>query len=412
MDSDQQRHPESPNSNRPAALMRLLLPVVVIGIGAVIAMWMMQSGPKAKPRQKVRNAVAVDVRPVDFGPQTTTISIMGTVRPRNEVVLKPEVSGRIISISEKLVPGGHFTSGETLLTIEPSDYQLAVRQLVSEVARAEADLRIERGRQRVALKEYELLGETVSDEERDLMLRVPQLESSKASLEEVKIRLEQARIDLKRTTVKAPFNSVLITREVNLGTSVTPSTTLATLVDSDTYWVEAPIAASQVKWIKTGQHGSAVRVYDSASWGPDLYRGGRVEGLAATVEKQGRMVELLVEVTDPLALAKQSKGQPKLLLGSYVRVEISGTTLPRAAMIERDLIRDGDRVWIMNEQGNLDIRSVEIAFRARDHVLVTDGFNTSEKLVTSNLPSPVQGMALRIMGEEDAPATSGSPSQQ
>ena len=133
--------------------------------------------------------------------------------------------------------------------------------------------------------------------------------------------------------------------------------------------------------------------------------------MAATVEEQGRMVELLVEVADPLALAKQSQGQPKLLLGSYVRVEIAGTTLPLAAMIERDLVRDGDRVWVMDEQGNLDIRPVEIAFRARDHVLVTGGISADEKLVTSNLPSPVQGMALRIMGEEDQPSNSGSSSQ-
>lgn len=411
MDPDQ-RHNESASLNRPAVLLRLLLPVVVVAIGAVIAVWLMQTGPKAKPRPKVRNAVAVDVRPVEFGPQTTTISIMGTVRPKDEVVLKPQVSGRVVSISEKLIPGEHFTSGETLLTIEQSDYRLAVQQLSSEVARAEADLQIEFGRQRVALKEYELLGETVSDEERDLMLRVPQMESSKASLEEVKTRLEQARLDLERTTVKAPFNSVLITREVNLGASVTPTTTLATLVGNDTYWVEAPIAASQVKWIKVGQQGSAVRIYDAAAWGPDRYREGRVAGMAATVETRGRMVELLIEVADPLALAERSEGLPKLLLDSYVRVEIEGASLPRAAMIERDLIRDGDHVWIMDEQGNLDIRPVEIAFRARDHVLVTAGVSTGEKLVISNLPSPVQGMALRVMGTEEPPTTPGSTSRQ
>ncbi len=47
-------------------------------------------------------------------------------------------------------------------------------------------------------------------------------------------------------------------------------------------------------------------------------------------------------------------------------------------MIERDLIRDGDRVWVMDEQGNLDIRPVEIAFRARDQVLVTGGISADE----------------------------------
>lgn len=411
MASDQQQS-ESSSPSRPAALLRLLLPVAVVAIGAVIAVWLLQSGPKAKPRERVRNAVAVDVRPIAFGAQATTISIMGTVMAKDEVVLKPEVSGRIISISEKLIPGEHFIRGETLLTIEPSDYQLAVQQLSSEVARAEADLRVELGRQRVALKEYELLGETVSNEERDLMLRVPQLEDSKASLEEAKTRLEKARLDLERTTVKAPFNSVLITREVNLGSSVTPSTTLATLVGNDTYWVEAPIAASRLKWIKVGQQGSAVRIYDTAAWGPDRYREGRITGMAAAVEAQGRMVELLIDVADPLALAEHSKGQPKLLLGSYVRVDIAGATLPRAAMIERDLIRDGDRVWIMDDQGNLDIRPVEIAFRARDHVLVTAGISAGEKLITSNLPSPVQGMALRITETEDTPSSSGSTTRQ
>jgi RND family efflux transporter MFP subunit len=410
MDPDQ-RHKESPGANRPAVVLRLLLPVVVLATGAVIAGWLMQSGPKAKPRPQVRNAVAVEVRPIEFGAQTTTISVMGTVRPKNEVALNPQVSGRVVSISEKLVPGEHFTRGETLLTIEPADYRLAVQQLTSEVARAEADLQIELGRQRVALKEYELLGETVSDEERDLMLRVPQLESSKASLEEVKTRLAQARLDLERTVVKAPFRAVLITREVDLGASVTPSTTLATLVGSETYWVEAPIAASLLKWIRIGQQGSAVRVYDAAAWGPGRYREGRTTGMAATVETQGRMVELLIEVTDPLALANHSQGLPKLLLGSYVRVEIEGATLPHATMIERDLIRDGDRVWIMDDQGNLDIRPVEIAFRARDHVLVTAGVNPGEMLVISNLPAPVQGMALRIMSTENTPTTSGSSSR-
>ena len=66
----------------------------------------------------------------------------------------------------------------------------------------------------------------------------------------------------------------------------------------------------------------------------------------------------------------------------------------------------------MNEQGNLDIRPVEIAFRARDHVLVTAGVSSGEQLVISNLPSPVQGMALRIMGAENTPTTSGSTSRQ
>jgi RND family efflux transporter MFP subunit len=408
-DQHQQQQPEPSGQSRKAGPLRLLLPIIVILAGAAVAVWLMQSGPKAKPRPKVRNAVIVEVRPIEFGPQTTTIGVMGTVKPQREVALKPQVSGEIIEMNDNLVPGGRFNRDESLLTIDPSDYQLAVKQLVSEVARVEADLQIELGRQRVAQKEYELLGETVSTEEHALMLRVPQLASSRAVLEGNMARLEQAQLDLKRTIVKAPFNAVVMSREINLGTRVSPATTLVTLVGSDRYWIEAPIPASQLKWISTGQQGSTtgspVRIYDTAAWGPDSYRSGQLIGLTAMVEEKGRMARVLAEVPDPLALKSTTGEQPKLLLGSYVRVEIEGKTLPHSSAIERNLIRDGNQVWIMDDQGHLDIRPVEIAFRGQDHVLITGGISDGERLITTNLSSPVQGMTLRLKGTQAAEPT-------
>ena len=408
-DQHQQPHPEPSGQSRKAGPLRPLLPIIVVLAGAAVAVWLMQSGPIAKPRPKERNAVMVEVQPIAFGPQTTTVSVMGTVKPQQEVALKPQVSGEIIKMNDNLIPGGRFDKDEVLLTIDPSDYQLTVKQLASEVARVEADLQVELGRQRVARKEYELLGETVSTEEHALMLRMPQLASSRAVREGTIARLEQAQLDLKRTTVKAPFNAVVMSREINLGTRVSSASTLVTLVGSDSYWIEVPIPTSQLKWISTGQQGSAtgshVRIYDTTAWGPNSYRTGQLIGLTAMVEEKGRMARLLVEVPDPLALKSTTEEQPKLLLGSYVRVEIEGKTLPHASAIERDLIRNGNQVWIMDEQGHLDIRPVEIAFRGQNHVLITDGFNDGERLITSNLPSPVQGMTLRLKETKAAGST-------
>jgi RND family efflux transporter MFP subunit len=405
-DQQQTTQPDPSSHNRKPALLRLLLPTVVVILAVAVAAWQLQTGPKAKPRPKVRNATIVDVRPIKFDRQSTTISVMGTVIPQREVILKPQVSGTIISMSGKLIPGGRFAKDEPLLSIDPSDYRLAVRQLVSEVARVEADWQIELGQQRVARKEYELLGETVSAEEQSLMLREPQLANIKAVLDATKARLEQARLDLERTVVKAPFNAVVISREINLGTSVSPSATLATLVGSDSYWVEAPVPASMLQWISTGQEGRAdgsrVRIFDSAAWGAKRFRSGRVLGLTAKVEEQGRMAKLLIEIPDPLALRAEAKGQPELLLGSYVQVEIEGASVPQAALVERDLIRDGNHVWIMDNQNTLEIRPVEIAFRGQEYVLVTGGVREGEQLVTSNLPSPVKGMSLRTRGADDS----------
>ncbi len=404
--SPEQHQQSTPGKESKTKLLRLLLPVIVIIISAAVALWMMQSGPKAKPRAKSRIAVLVDVRPIELGPQTTTVSVMGTVKPQREVTLQPQVSGEIIKVSDKLIPGGRFRKGEELLTIDASDYQLVVKQLASEVARVEADMQMELGRQLVAQKEFELLGEQVSDAERALMLREPQLASNRALLEGVRAQLEQARLNLQRTSIKAPFNAVVMSREVNLGTRVSQSTALATLVGSDYYWVEAPVPAGQLQWISADQQdqeaASSVRIYDSVAWGPDSYRGGHLVGLTAVVEENGRMAKLLAEVSDPLALHPDSSQQPKLLLGSYVRVDIKGKPIPKAAAIERDLIHNGDQLWIMDDQGRLDIRTVDIAFRGQDQVLVTGGIRDGEQLITTNLPSPVQGMALRLKDTEQA----------
>ena len=410
--SPDQHPPSTSGKETKANLLRLLLPVIVIIISASVAVWMMQSGPKAKPRAKTRNAVLVDVRPIELGPHTTTVSIMGTVKPQHEVALKPRVSGEIITVADNLIPGGRFNKGEELLAIDPSDYQLVVRQLASEVARVESDMQVELGRQRVAQKEFELLGESVSEVEKTLMLREPQLENNRALLEGTRARLEQAQLDLKRTSVRSPFNAVVMSREVNLGTRVSPSTTLATLVGSDSYWVEAPIPASQLQWISISQEdsdsGSPVHIYDSVAWGPNRFRSGRLVGLTAMVEENGRMATLLAEIADPLSLQPTSSEQPKLLLGSYVRVEIEGKLLAKAAEIERDLIHNGEQLWIMDEEGRLDIRTVEIAFRGQDQVLVSGGVNHGEKLITTNLPSPVQGMTLRLKEAE----TSGPAAEE
>lgn len=388
-------------------IFRTLLPVMLLTVGMAIAFWLMQTKPQAKPRLKVRNATLVKVRTVKFGPQQTVISAMGSVKAAREVELKPQVSGKIIALSGNLIPGGHFRKGETLLKIDPTDYRLAVRQLSSDVAKARSELQLEQGNQLIARKEFELLGEAVSDEEKALMLRQPQLEKVRASIEAAKAKLDQARVDLERTIITAPFNSVVQTRSVNVGTQVSETSVLATLVGTDEYWVEVSVPVSQLRWIRVpksdSEKGTLVRVYDESAWGEGVYREGRVVRLAAELEKQGRMARLLVSVLDPLNLNPNHADQPRMLINAFVRVEIEGQEVPLAAAIDRKLIRDGRNVWVMDGEGRLDIRPVEIAFKGRDQVLVTGGIGVWERLVVSDISAPVPGMALRL--QEEAGAT-------
>jgi RND family efflux transporter MFP subunit len=392
------------------------LPLAVIAAGAFVALWLMETGPQAKPRPNVRNATLVAVRAVDYSPQQTVITGMGTVAAVCNVDLKPQVSGEIIELNPNLVPGGHFRKGQTLLKIDPTDYRLTVRELATDVAKAESDLQLEQGNQLVAQKEYQLLGETVSDVEEALMLRRPQLENLRATLEAARAKLDRARVDLGRTEIKAPFNAVVQSRAVSVGTRASDATVLATLVDTDAYWVEVSVPVSQLRWIKIpqtdGDPGALVKITDSAAWGDGVSRQGRVIRLKSGLEEQGRMAQLLVRVEDPLSLKPGSAGKPRMLMGSYVRVEIQGQAVASAAAIQREFIRNGNSVWVMTPEGNLAIRPVEIAFRGAEQLLVTGGITSGEQLIITDIAAPVEGMSLRTVDDTAGQTATREPAGQ
>ena len=408
--------PNSPPQRLSRSIIRILLPLAVIAAGVSVALWLMETGPQAKPRPQARNATLVAVRAVDYSPQQTVISGMGTVAAVCNVELKPQVSGEIIELNPNLMPGGHFRKGQTLLKIDPTDYRLTVRELATDVAKAESDLQLEQGNQLVAQKEYKLLGETVSDQERALMLRRPQLDNLRATLEAARAKLDKARVDLARTEIKAPFNAVVKSREVNVGTRASDATVLATLVDTDACWVEVSVPVSQLRWVRIpqtdGDPGALVKIYDSAAWGDGVFREGRVVRLEAGLEEQGRMARLLVRVEDPLSLKPDSAGKPRMLIGSYVRVEIQGNAVPLAAAIEREFIRNGNSVWVMDAEGRLAIRPVKIAFRGTDRLIVTGGIEPGEQMVISDLAAAVAGMPLRTADDTAGQAAARQTARQ
>ncbi len=393
-------HGKAENRSPSPIVFKVLLPLMVLIIAAVTSIWLINTAPEAKPRPPQPMATLVETVPVVFESRNALIQAMGTVMPALEVSLKPQVNGEVVKVSSNLLPGGVFQAGDMVLKIDPTDYELVVRQLKSDLDRAASELEMEQGNQMIARDELELLEETISESDMDLALRKPQLKSVEAALAFSRAKLEKAELDLSRTTITSPFNAVVKSREMNVGARVNESTTLATLVGTDEYWIEALVPTHMLKWIRIpeihGDKGALVRIYDQAAWGDKIVREGRVIRLAADLEEQGRMARLLVSVPDPISLKPETSKKPPLLIGSYVRLEIEGVTLASVAAIGRNLIRNGDQVWIMDAEDKLDIRTVTIAFQSRDQVMVSKGLEKGERLITSRLAAPVQRMSLRM----------------
>ncbi|HEX3033967.1 MAG TPA: efflux RND transporter periplasmic adaptor subunit [Thermodesulfobacteriota bacterium] len=393
-------------------LVRIALPVIVLIVGVGVAIGLIETSPKIQKQSPVRQARLVEVQRVYLSNQQTAVHAMGTVLPSREVVLHPQVTGNVIAVSEEFIPGGRFKQGDVLVKIDPADYELAVRQRESDVAKAQSDLALEMGQQSIAEREYELLGEVIKEEDKDLVLRKPQLEKARSTLNAAKAALEQAKLNLERTAVKAPFDLMILTRDVNVGTQVTTSTTLATVVGTHEYWIEATVPVDELKWIAIpesgSETGSTVRVFNEAAWGREKFRTGSVIRLLGNLEEESRMARLLIKVEDPLALLPENKDKPALILDNFVRVEIEGIELESVVAVDREFVHNGNQVWIMNDQNKLEIRTVDVVFSGQDKFYVKNGLKNGERLVTTLLSSPVEGMELRTDNDSSNPLSKSS----
>lgn len=389
-----------------ALLVNILLPLAVVAGGAYATYHLATTGPKAKTGGgDDRNARLVEVIIAERRNEPTVVYPMGTVTPALRIDLQPRVGGEVVEVSERLIPGGLFSEGETIVRIDPTDFELVVSQRKADVSEKESLYQLELGNQLVAKSEYELLGETIREEDRDLVLRKPQLQSVEAAVQAAKAALAKAELDLARTEVRSPFNAILVSREANLGALVSPTTRLATLVGTDEYWVELSVPVDQLKWIEIPRGestaASKVRVYDEAGWGEGVFRTGRVIKLAGDLEEEGRMARVFATVADPLALREENAGAPRLLIGSFVSVAIEGRVLENVVPLDRTLLRDGDRVWVLGEDGALDVRSVTVAFRGPERVLISEGLESGERVVVTDLSAAVDGMPLRTTEEKE-----------
>lgn len=376
-------------------LLKIVLPIIAIMIGYGIMQYMIVTAPTAGRQKPPRTARLVDVQPVALTNAHAVIAAMGVVHPAREVTLFPRISGTVIEVRPELIPGGIKAEGDVLLAIDRLDYDLALRRAESVLATAESDYALELGQQALAQKEFDLLGgKDFSPEERALILREPQKARAEALRDSARAAVDGARLDLERTVITAPFNSIVRERHINVGAQVTPTSPLATLTDVDSYWIIAPVPVSQLAWLRIpehlGQTGAVVNVI-FAGLPP---RQGRVLRLLNELETSGRMAQLLIEVNDPLALKPETEGKPKLLLGDFVRVEVDGLWMEQVVALDRRLVRNYDQTWIMNTNDALDIRTLDIVFRGEEEVFVRGGLNEGERVVTTDLAAPVNGMKL------------------
>jgi len=388
-DSTQDSGLTGTHPKRPRPIIRIVISLVILTMGVGTAAYLKNSAPRTQKRPPVKLSPAVQVEIVRPSEYQIVVRAMGTVIPDREVVLKSRVTGEVIDIHPEFTEGGFF---------KKDMYELALARQQSVVADAEYALKLELGHQVVAKREWELLSgdQPAQDMEKELALRKPHLDKARAELAAAQAELKTAMLDLGRTQIMAPFNAMVRSKSVDLGSQVTPQESLAELVGTDAYRIQASIPIDHLGWIQIPDQadgsGSKARII----YGQGHECMGRVTRLMGDLSTEGRMARILVEIKDPLGLNADDQDRVPLLIGGYVRVEIQGRKLDNVFQIPRTALRDNSSIWIVGENQTLKIRKVSPVWRDADIVLLQDGLNFQERLIVSDLPAVVEGMSVRV----------------
>lgn len=385
----------------------LIIAAIIIMAGLAINL-IYATEPSAKRERSVRKtAMLVEVEPLSRGTYAPRIEVLGKVIAARDITLSPQVSGQITAISGQFVPGSIIRQGQQIVKIDEANYRNTLSRMESEYQSAQSDYLLEQGQAEVARQEFALLNQTLNSKNRALILREPQQAAAAARVKASRAALNQARTDLQRTSVTAPFDAQVISRSVNIGSQVSPGTTLARLIGINEYWVEATLPLTQLAQIelpREGIPGASAIIRQPRAWPQDASREGQLISMIGALEESTRMARLIVRVEDPLALQDNSL-QP-LLLGAIVQTEITGMALDNVFRIDRSNLHEDDTLWL-NRDNTLHISPATVLFKDKRFAYISAGAETGDLLITSSLATIAEGAKLRTATDNLAQAGTG-----
>ena len=376
----------------------IITSVIILLVAAVATYFIFISAPEAKREGATKEmAMLVDIEVVEKGDFTPIVVATGVVQAAKDIILSPQVSGEVTSISDNFIPGSYVKKGEKLVQINPADYINTLQLRKSDLQLAEADLRIEMGRQEVAQKDYELVGQEMSAKNKDLVLREPQLEAARANVAAAKAAVNQAELNLQRATIKAPFDAHIISRNTNVGSQVAIGQEIGRIVGIDEYWIIANVPTSKINWLSFAEGpsevASEVKIYNN-SWPAGEYRQGKLFRLVGALDAETRLARVLISVKDPLARKPQNDTVPPLMIGTFVETHVEAEEIQNVVRLNRDHLRQNNTVWVM-EDGQLQIEKVDIIFQDARYAYIKKGLEDNDKIVTTDLSTVVEGSPLR-----------------
>ncbi|MEZ5999246.1 efflux RND transporter periplasmic adaptor subunit [Hyphomonas sp.] len=372
--------------------------IAVLGVGGTVVLQNLK--PEPEKAEEARVGLNVFAEQVRRGDLQITVEAQGEVRPRREIVVAPQISGRIAYVSPDFIDGGFIKQGQLLVRVEAADYELAVVRARSGVASAEQGLTREIAEAELAQQDIEDLGIT---DVSPLARREPQLAQARAALDAAKAQLKDAELALERTAVYAPFSGRVWERDVDIGQVVATGQSLGRIFANDVVEVSLPLDDEEMgrlglplAFAASDQQPGPKVDFSATVGGIERHWTGEVVRTAAAVNTQTRQINVIAELQDPYGKGADD-GAP-MAPGLFVSAVIEGNTIPDVLIAPRASLRGDDRIFIGDtEKGTLSVRTVDLIYSDPHGAYVRTGIDEGEFAITSPIQAAFDGMNITVM---------------
>lgn len=227
----------------------------------------------------------------------------------------------------------------------------------------------------------------------DLYLRKPQLLSAQAGLKSAQSRLKIALRDLDNTQVTAPYDALIVSRDIGVGQFVNKGVQVARLNNVERAEIIFPIAGFDAPFLPNTLVNTPATV---VSRGMDkTVRQGIIARDTGRVDQATRMTHLVVEIEDPYSLMTNA---PKMKFGTYVEVNFNGQIINNVYKVPQSIVNKR-AIWILDDNNQMVSKPVNVVREEGVNFYIDQGIEENDRMVMTLPEYPQNGMAVKIVGE-------------
>lgn len=381
---------------------KTLLPLAIIAGAVLLSMLMFMLKPAPPKLESPDTALAVETMVLEKITAQLKIQSQGTVLPRTSTSLISEVSGAVLEVSPQFVVGGVFQAGDVLMQLDPTDYQVALQRAEAKLISMNAQLSFEQARSAQAEKEWAMTGRPASEAPL-LALRKPYLAEAQANVLQAEAEVAQAQQKLDKTTIRAPYAGMVSQKMADIGQFVATGSKLGEIFAIDYAEVRLPMtkrdmAKLNLEALAGGQASSTVTLTASVG-GADLQWDALLVRSEGVVDQRNRAQYLIAQLDDPYNI-RNSRQNPALLMGTFVRATIAGKQLEKVFAVPRHALLEGDNVAAVDKDNRLRLKKVEKIFGDDQFYYITNGLEEGVEIIVSAVGIAIDGMRVKPEGSK------------